>query len=192
MPIPTLGQKTIPIKDWKRFLRVADWFERVIEHGAGVLPTNYGQTLIVKTPAAGIPARNGTTIISKTCIKCVAAETATPGLKTIHETGEELSVSNLDTAAVSGDAFIKTALSPNGTRYAELSMGWEWGKLDNELFSGGGANMSIWRDDPLADTGENIVVTAPPQLTSGSMVGGSWVWAMQHSNGLWYVMGGEC
>ncbi len=163
-----------------------------VEHGQGVLRPTYGQTVIVKTPANGIPARDGTTIFSKTCIKCVAVENYMQGARTLHETGEELVVYNVDTAAVSGDAFIKTALSPNGTRYAELSMGWEWGKLNGQLFSGGSTSMSVWRDDPLADTGENIFVSAPPQLTSGSLAWDSWVWAMRHSNGLWYVMGSEC
>ena len=32
MPIPQPGQKTIPIKDWTRFLRVADWFDRTHGH----------------------------------------------------------------------------------------------------------------------------------------------------------------
>ena len=29
---PQVGQKTIPLKDWKRFLRVADWFDRTHGH----------------------------------------------------------------------------------------------------------------------------------------------------------------
>ena len=86
MAVPTLGQKTIPLVDWKRFLRVADWFERTIEQGKGVSRPTYGKALIVKTPEGGIPGRDGETIFSATCIKCVAAETATPGEKMIHET----------------------------------------------------------------------------------------------------------
>ena len=40
---------------------------------------------------------------------------------------------------------------------------WEWGKLDNELFSGGTAVMSVWRGDPLVDSGDDITVSAPPR-----------------------------
>ena len=73
MPIPTPGQKLIPISDWKRFLRVADWYERTHEQGSGVLPSDYGKALIVKTPSGGIDARDGDdddTIHSATCIEC--------------------------------------------------------------------------------------------------------------------------
>ena len=120
MPKPTPGQKTIPLNDWNRFLRVADWFERTIEHGKGVLRPTYGQALIVKTPEGGIKARIGDTIYSATCIRCIAAEAETAGEKTIHETDEELLVYNLDTSEVPGDSYVKTNLTANGTRYAEI------------------------------------------------------------------------
>ncbi len=192
--IPTPGQKNIPIDDWKRFLRMSDWFERTIEHGKGVLSPTYGQDLIVKTPADGIDARDGDTIYSATCIKCVAVETATPGEKTLHETDEELIVCNYQDGSVSGDAFVNTALSPNGTRYVEgLGSGWEWGLLDGILNAGSSATMSIWRGSPpLTDTGENITVQAPPLLIADSVAQGSFVWALKHRNGLWYVMGAPC
>jgi len=119
MQIPKPGQKTIPLKDWRRFLRVADWFERTVEQGNGTRPPSYGQSLIVKTPEDGIDARDGTTISSATCIKCVAAETSTPGERTIHETDEELVVYNPENHDVLGEIFVKTTLSPNGTRYVD-------------------------------------------------------------------------
>lgn len=122
MPVPTPGQKEIPLDDWKRFLRVADWFERTIEQGKGVLRPTYGAALIVKTPSGGIDARDGSTIFSATCIQCIAAETSTAGERTIHETDSELVVYNFHTTAVVGNTFIKTALSPNGTRYVEDSV----------------------------------------------------------------------
>jgi hypothetical protein len=117
MPVPAIGQKVIPLVDWKRFLRVADWFERTIEHGKGVLRPTYGHDLIVKTPLGGIDARAGLTIFSATCIKCVIAETATPGVRIIHETDEELVVYNIYPDAVSGDAYVMTGLTIKGTRY---------------------------------------------------------------------------
>ena len=120
MQIPKPGQKTIPLKDWRRFLRVADWFERTVEQGNGTRPPSYGQSLIVKTPEDGIDARDGTTISSATCIKCVAAETSTPGERTIHETDEELVVYNPENHDVPGEIYVKTTLSPNGTRYVDM------------------------------------------------------------------------
>ncbi len=123
MPIPKSGQKTIPLKDWRRFLRVADWFERTVEQGNGTRQPSYGQSLIVKTPVDGIAAAvrvdEDTTIFSATCIKCVAAETSTPGERTLHETDEELVVYNADEQHVPGEIFVKTTLSPNGTRYVD-------------------------------------------------------------------------
>ena len=123
MPIPKPGQKTIPLKDWRRFLRVADWFERTIEQGNGTRQPSYGHSLIVKTPVDGIDARSGTTISSATCIKCVAAETSTPGERTLHETDEELVVYNAEEQDVPGEIFVKTTLSPNGTRYVDRGRG---------------------------------------------------------------------
>ena len=125
MPIPKRGQKNIPLKDWRRFLRVADWFERTIEQGNGTRQPSYGQSLIVKTPVDGIAAAvrvdEDTTIFSATCIKCVAAETSTPGERTLHETDEELVVYNAEEQDVPGEIFVKTTLSPNGTRYVDTS-----------------------------------------------------------------------
>ena len=123
MPIPKPGQKTIPLKDWRRFLRVADWFERTVEQGSGTRQSSYGQSLIVKTPVAGIDARDGTTISSATCIKCVAAETSTPGERTLHETDEALVVYNAEEYDVPGEIFVKTTLSPKGTRYVDRGGG---------------------------------------------------------------------
>ena len=119
MSIPKIGQKTIPLKDWRRFLRVADWFERTVEHGNSTRAPSYGNALIVKTPEDGIDARSDTTIYSATCIKCVAVETTTPGERTLHETDEELVVYNAEDYDVPGEIFIKTTLSPNGTRYVD-------------------------------------------------------------------------
>ena len=125
MPIPKSGQKNIPIKDWKRFLRVADWFERTVEQGNGTRQSSYGQSLIVKTPVDGIDARSDTTISSATCIKCVAAETSTPGERTIHETDEELVVYNAEEQDVPGELFVNTTLSPKGTRYVDTPSPWQ-------------------------------------------------------------------
>ncbi len=122
MPTPTPGQRFILISDWKRFLRVADWWDRTFgQRPPGSLRPTYGQSMIVKTPPGGIDARVGTTLSSATCTKCVAAETATPGEKTLHDTEEELLVWNLHTSDVAGDSFVMTALTANGTRYAGVA-----------------------------------------------------------------------
>lgn len=78
-----------------------------------------GQGMIVKTPAAGIPARSGATIYSAICTRCV--ETSTAEQKTLLDTDEEIEVFNLETTAIAGSAYIHTDLSPSGTRYAEKS-----------------------------------------------------------------------
>ena len=115
---PQLGQKTIPIKEWQRFARVADWWDRTFGHKQpGALRPSYGHDMIVKTPGGGIAARSGTTIYSATCTKCVEAETATPGEKTIHETSELLVVYNVFPDAVSGGIYATTGLTISGTRY---------------------------------------------------------------------------
>lgn len=118
MPTPQPGQKTIPIKDWLRFLRVADWWDRTFGHRPpGALPPAYGQSMIVKTPEDGIPARDGTTLHSATCIRCVAAETETPGEKLLHETDEELRIYNVYPDKVTGEVYVMTSLMIDGTRY---------------------------------------------------------------------------
>ena len=117
MGIPQPGQKTIPLKDWQRFLRVADWWDRTFGHRVpGALPTVPGQSVLVKTPSGGIDARSGTTIYSATCTKCVPAESATAGQKTIHETTDELQVYNVADQPVPGDIYVETVLTPNGNR----------------------------------------------------------------------------
>jgi hypothetical protein len=76
-----------------------------------------GDKILVKTHPDGIPARDGTTIYSAICTRCV--ETSTAEEKTILETDEPLEVFNLDTAAVSGDIFAQTGLTLHGTRCVE-------------------------------------------------------------------------
>lgn len=163
MPIPTPGQKTIPLVDWKRFLRIADWYERTIEQGKGVLPATYGQSLIVKTPEDGIDARSGTTISSATCIKCVAVETATPGERTVHETDEELVVYNAEEHDVPGEIFVKTTLSPNGTRYVDRGIGFD---RCNALLKGAMDGESTWIVDNVVETrGHSPVESSSEELT---------------------------
>ncbi len=163
--IPKPGQKNIPIDDWKRFLRMADWFERTIEQGKGVVPATAGQAFLVLTPAGGIAARKvnqgglggDDVIYSATCIKCVAVEHSgvqpfVAGEKTIHKVDEELLVYNYLEGPITGNTYVNTALSPNGTRYVETPrVEWEWGTLDDELVVDGPAAMSVFRGDPLVE-----------------------------------------
>jgi hypothetical protein len=119
MSVPQIGQKTIPLKDWHRFLRMADWWDRTFGHREpGALPAVPGQSVLVKTPEGGIAARDGTTVYSATCTKCVPTESATAGEKTIHETEEELQVYNVADQPVPGSVYVETVLTPNGTREA--------------------------------------------------------------------------
>ena len=193
MTTPTPGQKTIPIKDWNRFLRVADWYERTVEHKTpGALRPTYGHTTIVKTPEGGIDARDGTDLSSATCIRCVAAETVTPGEKTLHETEEELLVYNSSEADIPGDIYIQTVLTLDGTRFAVDGGGVtesHWGKLDDILFYSDttGVTCSIWAGNPLVDTTDDIANVLPaPYMTSGSIRAGEWVRIIK-LNGRWRV-----
>lgn len=77
--------------------------------------------------------------------------------------------------------------------YGEEGPRFDWGKLDGALAAGGSATVSIWRGDPLADTGENVTAHAPPLLTAGSIASGNWVrvtWYPHSSK--WYVDATEC
>lgn len=74
-----------------------------------------GQDILVKTPAAGIPARCGTTVYSATCTRCIL--TGPIDEKTIEETDEELEVSNIYNDAVTGSIYVVTSLLEDGTRY---------------------------------------------------------------------------
>ena len=114
MSMPQPGQKTIPLKDWRRFLRVADWFDRTHGH---------------RSPGVGAPTR-----------------------RHIH-----------------------------------------WGKLDAALTYGDttGVVVSIWRGNPLADSGEDIPGVLPPAwLTEGQFDSGDWV-VIQRIDGRWYANAGE-
>ena len=111
---PREGQRSSPLKDWRRFLRVADWFERTVEHGKGVLRPVYGNGVIVKTPAAGIAAREGTDLYSATCTLCAIAETSTAGQRLIHETDTEIVVYNSYLYAIAGSLYVTTGLTEGG------------------------------------------------------------------------------
>ncbi len=66
-----------------------------------------------------------------------------------------------------------------------------FGKLDGDLNEGSSAVMSIWDDDPLADTGKNITVhdwflQSGETLDSGKKV------KAELYGGKWYATAGEC
>lgn len=118
MRIPAKGQKIIPLDQWRRFMRVADWWDRTFGHRSPTAgPVEHGRDLLVKTPAGGIDARDGTTIYSATCTVCIMAETATEGEREIVETDSELIVYNLYPDAVTGSVYVPTGLLADGTRY---------------------------------------------------------------------------
>ncbi len=164
MPTPQPGQKTIPIKDWQRFLRVADWWDRTIGHKQpGALRPTYGQSFLVKTPTDGIAARDGDTIYSATCTKCVEAETATPGEKTIHNTNEELVVSNVYASDIAGDAYVMTDLTSSGTRYVELDSVQLVKVSKDGGVSGGAAANCTWTYTVTTIAGATLDTTVSPE-----------------------------
>ena len=79
-----------------------------------------GQAIIVKTPVAGIDARDGTTIPSAVCTRCIEID-GTSNTKTLVETDEELRIYNLYASPVPGEVYIITTLTLHGTRYVELA-----------------------------------------------------------------------
>ncbi len=152
---------------------------------------------IVKTPEGGIPARDGTTIYSATCTRCVEA-TSTAGQKTILETDEELLVYNLEIAAVPGDIYVSTGLTLGGTLcVVATGPSFRWGKLDAQLDSGSTAAVSLWQTTGGGwggwdeDSGEDWTCYAPPLLSSGNIAGGKWV-LVGEINGRKVVLEHEC
>jgi hypothetical protein len=75
-----------------------------------------GQDIIVKTPADGIDARDGTTISSAICTRCIEVD-GTSNTKTLVDTDEEMRIYNLDLAAVAGEVYVTTSITLHGTRY---------------------------------------------------------------------------
>ena len=190
---PQPGQKTIPLADWNRFLRMADWFDRTHGHRPpGALRPVPGHDLIVKIPSGGISSRSDTAVYSATCAVCVLAETTTPGQHLLHETDEETVVYNF-AGAIVGESYVKTSLTANGVRYAKEA-GVYWGKLDAALAydETTGVAVSIWTDHALSDSGHNITnVLPPPLMASGELASGSWV-KIEFINERWYVTGAPC
>lgn len=78
-----------------------------------------GQDIVVKTPGAGIDARNGTTIYSALCTRCIEVDGAS-NTKTLVETDEELRIYNLYPVAVAGEVYVITSMTLHGTRYVAL------------------------------------------------------------------------
>lgn len=64
------------------------------------------------------------------------------------------------------------------------------GKLDGDLDSGDSATMSVWRDDPLADSGVNITVHDPaplPFITAAKKIAIYTPVSAIHISGKWYL-----
>ena len=75
-----------------------------------------GQDIIVKTPEGGIAARDGTTIYSALCTRCIEVD-GPSNTKTLVETDEELRIYNLYPDAVAGEVYVITSSTFHGTRY---------------------------------------------------------------------------
>ena len=65
-----------------------------------------------------------------------------------------------------------------------------WGKLDAELSSTAsstGVTLSVWKGEPLSDSGQDILnVLPPPTLNTGAFESGSWALATR-IDGRWYA-----
>lgn len=81
-----------------------------------------GQDIVIKTPTAGIEARDDMTIYSALCTRCIEID-GEDNTKTLVETDEERRIYNLELAAVPGDSFVNTALTLHGTRHAMPTVG---------------------------------------------------------------------
>jgi hypothetical protein len=115
--LPRAGQKTIPLAEWKRFVRVADWWDRTYGFTSGVIAVVFGFDILVKTPSGGIPARSGTTIYGVECIVCAEAEGSAAGEKLIIETSDRRMVYNIYPETVTEEVYVPTGLTWKGTRY---------------------------------------------------------------------------
>lgn len=187
--LPQVGQKWIPLRDWMRFLKVADWWDQTYGHKAGALGSEYGRDVLVKTPSGGIDGRSGTTIYSATCTVCVLADTATAGQRLIHETSEEVVVYNLHELDVAGSVYEMTGLTSRGTRYV---IGNPYpvirGYLDGNLNAGSSATMSVWDGATLADSGRNVTVYDPGAITTGKKIASGVGLTACFTAGKWYLL----
>ena len=75
-----------------------------------------GQDIVVKTPVAGIAARDGATISSALCDRCIEVN-STSNEKTLVDTDEKLRIYNIYPDAVTGEVYVVTSLTLHGTRY---------------------------------------------------------------------------
>lgn len=107
--------------------------------------------------------------------------------------GDQLSASQFNLHAelasrihVAPDQFVDV----NGSAQRPTSSGsvrWRWAKLDAELEPDSNVTASIWTGYPLADSGIDQEVYAPPLLIDGAIPQYSWVKLEKYSNGKWYV-----
>lgn len=123
--LPRIGQGKIPLSEWRRFIRVADWWDRTFGFTQGIVPQFPDGDLIVKTPTGGIPARSGTTIYSAMCDLYIEIESGTAGQMTLTAlapggVAQQVRVFNLSNADVGELRFVAVSLTQRGTRYVVL------------------------------------------------------------------------
>jgi hypothetical protein len=116
--LPRSGQKTIPLADWKRFVRVADWWDRTYGHKPpAAMSPEYGDDLIVETPRDGIPAATATIIYSALCYVCVPVQGTAADRRTVTRTNNTIRVFNVFCETVPGELKMPTGLLTTGERY---------------------------------------------------------------------------
>jgi hypothetical protein len=110
------GQKWRPpsAADENAKAAAADAYRR----GPDVIPQLQApRDMIVKVPSGGIDARDGMTIYSAWCTRCVETPTGTAGQKTLVDTTETVEVYNIYPEAVTEGVYVPTSVTIWGTRY---------------------------------------------------------------------------
>ena len=119
--LPRIGQGWIPLGEWRRFVRVADWFDRTFGFTSGVNPDDDRGDIVVMTPTEGIPARAGRTMYSALC-KLQGLSEATAGEVTITElTDRTVRVYNSWLVEVPGNRLVTAGFLRGNKRYVKVA-----------------------------------------------------------------------
>lgn len=125
--LPRAGQAAIPISEWRRFVRVADWWDRTHGQLTGVTPEPATGHIIVKTPAGGIAARTAgppALIASALCDRYFEVPDSA-GYKVLKAatyggSAQQIRVYNLSSTAVGASKYVTAAKTANGTWYVVM------------------------------------------------------------------------
>ena len=135
---------------------------------------NFGSYLVL-TPAAGIPARNGTTLGSASC----TIQTIDKDTNQVDD-GEEVDVLNLSDSAISGSIFIKAMRTKAGDYIAEVG-----GVSKNGVVRG---TAEVDFDDTTTTVDVEVVFSNVADVNIGQVVTATnWIGYSGDQNGECYV-----